>query len=248
MKVYYAHGGGYTELGGMRKFLSKISENVSYERMFPALVSKPKKKVAHFSEVDGRTRVKVKPDDSGVTGKGSKGLFKKILKRLEKKKLDKEEVHVLVIIDDTDCRLSNKVARQRFLQSAEEFKRRAKEVYENLEIIFIWIEPEVEKWFCLDVTNCFPRNKPCGDKDLHRKLSELLENYKYEYDFDKDSCKEKFSKKFKAIVEECGIYKEYSKRTDGSLLLAKVDPYVIETKDLFAREGIRQLKNLGNGG
>jgi len=244
LKVYYAHGGGYTELGGMREFLLKINGKVPYERIFPAVASKPKRKVARSAENDEKAEIKVKPDDSGITGKGSKGLFKRILKRLKNKKLDREEVRVLVVIDDTDCRLSDKDARQRFLQSVKDFEQRAKEIYEDLEIIFIWIEPEVEKWFCLDVNNCFPRNKPCGDKDFHRKLSELLENYGYEYDSNKDSCKEKFSRRFKVIVEGCGIYREYSKKTDGPLLLAKVDPHVIEAKDPFATKGIKQLKNL----
>jgi len=247
LKVYYAHGGGYTELGGMKSFLLKINGEVLYEKVFPAVASKPKKKLYRF-DGNSKVKIKIKPEESGVTGKGRKGLFKELLRRLEKKNLDGEEVSVLVVIDDTDCRLSNEVARKRFLNSVEEFKRRATEIYNNLKIIFIWAEPEIEKWFCVDIANCFPRNRPCGNKDLHRKLADLFEKYTYEYDVSKDSCKEKFSKRFASILEECKVFKRYNKNGDGSLYLAKVDPFVIEKRDEFAAEGIRQLKNLKNGG
>ena len=158
MKVHYAHGGGYTELGGMKSFLLKINGEVLYERVFPAVTSKPKKKLNRF-DVNSKVKIKIKPEESGVTGKGRKGLFKELLKRLERKKMDGEEVSVLVVIDDTDCRLSNEVARKRFLNSVEEFKRRATEIYNNLKIIFIWAEPETEKWFCIDRANCFKNRK-----------------------------------------------------------------------------------------
>jgi len=223
-KVHYAHSGGYTELGGMKDFLSKINSGVLYERIFPA-VSKPRK---------------IKHRNSGVTGKS---LFARLLEKLERKKLDGEQVSVLVVVDDTDCRLSDEVARERFLRSVREFERRATEIYSNLRIIFIWAEPEVEKWFCLDKGSCF-RNKPCGDKDLHRKLSELLESFDYDYNPDRDSCTEKFSKKFATVLQECGVLYGYSKRNDGSLYLKKVNPSVIESEDKFAAKGIKELKNL----
>lgn len=238
MKVYYAHGGGYTELGGMKEFLLKINSEISYERIFPVRV-KPRKKISSSNRTKG---VMLRYNSSGVTGKK---LFKEILRRLHNKKKDNENVSVLVIIDDTDCKLSNKTAREQFYRSIEEFKRRALEIYENLKIIFIWAEPEIERWFCLDLNNCF-HNKPCGIKDLHRKLSELLRDYSFEYDFEKGSCKEKFSKKFEYILNECGL--NYSKKNDGSLLLRRVNPYTIEAKDKFASLGIKQIRNLSNGG
>ena len=235
MKVYYAHGGGYTELGGMKTFLLKINGELSYERVFPAVEKKPKPK-----KKPNKMEIKIKSEDSGVSGTGQ--LFKKLLEKLKKKKLDGEEISILVVIDDTDCRLSDEVAYKQFLQSVEDFKRRATEIYKDLKIIFIWVEPEIEKWFCLDMTNCFPRNKPCGDRDFHRKLFDLLEKYSYEYDFNKDSCSEKFSEKFKEVLNECGLF--YSKRNDGSEYLKKVNPSKIEEEDKFAAKGIRELKNL----
>ncbi len=41
--VYYAHGGGYTELGGTYEFLKKIREDLEYKRIFPAIKKPPKK-------------------------------------------------------------------------------------------------------------------------------------------------------------------------------------------------------------
>jgi hypothetical protein len=241
LKVHYAHGGGYTELGGMKSFLEKVNSKVKFERLFPA--KKPKKKPS-FLRIDRKKR---RERESGVTGRK---LFKELLHRLEKKKLDNEKVNVLVVIDDTDCKLSNETAREKFRSSVEDFKNKAKRIFEGLEVIFIWAEPEIEKWFCIDVANCFPNNKPCGDKDLHRKLVELAENYSYEYDAVKDSCKEKFSEKFANILEECKVLKggKYSKREDGSLFLKKVNPFTLERKDKFSAEGIRKLKTLKYGG
>lgn len=246
MKVYYAHGGGYTELGGMKHFLSKINSNLRFERIFPAIAKKPKPN-RKFTQTKNTSKAKINPSDAGVSGTD---LFKKILDRLKKKSQDGETISILIIIDDTDCKLSNETAKSHFLKAVENFKRHVTEIFSDISIIFLWIEPEIEKWFCIDINNCFPntkgnshyKNKSCGKEDLHRKLIKLLESYDFNYDFEKKSCKEKFSEKFKAILEECGI--SYSKRNDGFLLLSKVDPAIIEEKDKFAAPGIREIRNI----
>jgi len=241
LKIYYAHGGGYTELGGMKEFLLKINSKFEYERIFPAIASKPKPKRKNLN----KKHPTIKSEDMGVSGKGKQGLFNKILKRLSAKKRDGEDVHILVIIDDTDCKLSNSKIQRQFLNSVKEFEKQAKALYKDIRIIFIWVEPEIEKWFCLDKSNCFP-NKPCSSsKDLYRILDEFLQSYSYEYDYSKDACKEKFSEKFAQILEECEVLKHYSKKVDGALYLKKVNPFVIEQRDKFSAPGIRKLKTLG---
>jgi hypothetical protein len=62
------------------------------------------------------------------------------------------------------------------------------------------------------------------------------------YDEEKESCSEKFSEKFKRILNECGL--PYSKRNDGPEYLKKVNPSKIEKEDKFAAKGIKELKNL----
>ena len=231
MKVHYAHGGGYTELGGMRTFLTKIRGDIDYEKIFPS--KRPRKKPNYLN----KDREKRKKKESGVSGKD---LFKEILRRLEKKRMDREKVDVLVIIDDTDCKLSDKIAREKFFASLEGFKKKAKEVFEDMKIIFIWAEPEIERWFCIDRSSCFD-DKRCDGKSLFIKIGELLREPLI-YDEEKESCSEKFSEKFKRILNECGL--SYSKRNDGSEYLKKVNPSKIEEEDKFAAKGIRELKNL----
>jgi len=235
LKVHYAHGGGYTELGGVERFLRKINSEVEYERLFPA--KRPMKKPVYMNKDREERRNK----ESGVTGKS---LFRELLRRLEKKKLDNEEVGVLVIVDDTDCRLSDEVARKEFYASVDNFENKARKIFKNLKIIFIWAEPEIERWFCIDRANCF-KDRRCKDKNLFRRIEELLE-VPFVYSEEKGSCIEKFSDKFKEILEECGIY--YSKKNDGPELLKRVDPTKLEREDKFSAEGIKELKNLSAGG
>ena len=46
--VYYAHGGGYTEIGGIQDFLRKIRNDIEFKRIFPAVNKPPKKsKIKH---------------------------------------------------------------------------------------------------------------------------------------------------------------------------------------------------------
>jgi len=70
LKVHYAHGGGYTELGGMKTFLTKIRKDIDYEKIFPA--KRPRKKTNYLN----KDREKRKKKESGVSGKD---LFKEIL-------------------------------------------------------------------------------------------------------------------------------------------------------------------------
>ncbi len=64
--IYYAHTGGYTELGGIEEFLKKIN-NLKYQRLVPAVKKLPKK-------------TKIKNIDNGLTGKL---LFNRIKERVE---------------------------------------------------------------------------------------------------------------------------------------------------------------------
>ena len=228
--VHYAHGGGYTELGGMKEFLTKIRKDVKYERIFPAKF--PFKKPINPQRAQRRAR------ESGVSGK--RNLFKRLLERLEAKRTDGEKVDILIVIDDTDCRLSDKEERKNFLTSVNGFITKAKSIFKEIKIIFIWAEPEIERWFCLDKASCF-RDKPCNGTSLFRELDKLL-SIPLVWDKEKKSCKEKFSEKFKEVLTECEI--SYSKRADGAEYLRKIDPFKIEKRDKFASQGIRKLKML----
>jgi len=83
--IYYAHTGGYTELGGIEEFLKKIN-NLKYQRLVPAVKKLPKK-------------TKIKDIDNGLTGKL---LFNRIKERVKFK-----DVKILIIIDDGDCKITS---------------------------------------------------------------------------------------------------------------------------------------------
>jgi len=211
--IYYAHTGGYTELGGIEEFLKKIN-NLKYQRLVPAVKKLPKK-----------TKIKeIKDIDNGLTGKL---LFKRIKERVKF-----NDVKILIIIDDGDCKIKNKILNK----SIEDLKKEL----QDIKLIFLYAEPEIEKWFCLD--KCCIKNISCKDRDVHSRLNELLENINYEYDKSKKSCKEKFSDKFKITLEECGVY--YSKNSDGSEYLKKINPKIIYENDEFARFAIGEIEKL----
>ena len=88
--IYYAHTGGYTELGGIKIFLQKIN-NLDYQLLVPARKKLPKK-------------TKIKSVDSGLTGKT---LFDRIKERVKLNKY--KDIEVLIIIDDGDCRVKNNI-------------------------------------------------------------------------------------------------------------------------------------------
>jgi hypothetical protein len=210
--IYYAHTGGYTELGGIKNFLQKIN-NLEYKRLVPAINKLPKKH-------------KIKDEDNGLTGKL---LFDRIKERV---KLI-ENIEILIIIDDGDCKIKNNILNDSIKDLNKELN--------DAKLIFLFAEPEIEKWFCLD--KCWNRNIPCANnKNLHSLLNELFESINYEYDENKKSCKEKFSNKFKRVLSECGIY--YSKSVNGSEYLKKINPEIIYKKDEFARIAIGEIKKI----
>ncbi len=210
--IYYAHTGGYTELGGIKRFLQKINNNLEYQRLVPAVAKLPKKH-------------KIKDIDSGITGKS---LFDRIKERA---KLT-SNIKVLIIIDDGDCKVKNGILND----SIEDLKKELKDI----KLIFLFAEPEIEKWFCLD-KSCI-KNIPCNGKNIHSLLELLIENIDYEYDKNKKSCKVKFSDKFKQILSNCGVY--YSKNSNGSEYLKQINPKIIYKKDEFVRDAIKKIENI----
>ena len=221
MIIHYAHGGGYTELGGTYEFLKKIREDLEYKRIFPAIKKPPKK-----------GKVRICPEDEGITGKK---LFNRLKERID---VWEEEIKVIVIIDDGDCRFYNQ--EPRFINSLENFIKYLNE--KNIKGIFLFIEPEIEKIFCVDKS--WHKNIPCEkNTDLHRKLDLLLQNINFELNEEKNSCKEKFSDKFKETLKLCGI--NYSKKNDGAEYLKKVSPEKVAENEEFVKQFINEIKNLG---
>ncbi len=211
--IYYAHTGGYTELGGIKIFLQKIN-NLDYQLLVPARKKLPKK-------------TKIKAIDSGLTGKI---LFDRIKQRARLNK----DIEVLIVIDDGDCRVKNNIL--------DESINSLKKELDKIKIIFLFAEPEIEKWFCLD-KSCI-KNVSCkeNNKSLHTLLDELVQNIDFSYDKGKGSCKIKFSDKFKNILNECNMY--YSKNSNGSDYLRKINPKIISTKDEYARLAIEDIRKL----
>jgi len=208
--IFYAHTGGYTELGGIKEFLIKIN-NLDYKLLVPARKKNP--------------RPKIKNIDNGLTGKA---LFDRIKERVKFQK----DIKILIIIDDGDCKVKNGIINESIKDLEEELG--------GIKLIFLFAEPEIEKWFCLD-KSCIT-NIPCNNKNIHSFLNNLMENISYEYDENKKSCKEKFSDKFKQVLEECGI--NYYKNSDGSEYLKKIDPKIIYEKDKFARFAIGEIMEI----
>ena len=208
--IYYAHTGGYTELGGIKEFLTKIN-NIDYKLLVPARKKLPKPKIKNV--------------DSGLTGKA-------FFDRIKERASFHRDIEVLIIIDDGDCKVSNGIINESINNLKKELKQ--------IKLIFLFAEPEIEKWFCLD-KSCIS-NRSCNNKSLHSILNELIQNINYEYDKNKKSCKEKFSNKFKKILEECGL--NYYKNSNGSEYLKKIDPNIIYKKDKLARNAISAIRNL----
>jgi len=219
LTVHYAHGGGYTELGGTYEFLKKIREDLEYKRIFPAIKKPPKK-----------GKVRINPEDEGITGKN---LFRRLKERID---VWEEEIKVIVIIDDGDCKFYNQ--EKNFIVSLGEFKKYIDG--KNIKGIFLFFEPEIEKIFCIDKS--WHKNIPCEDIDLHRKLDELLSNINYNLNEEKTSCEEKFSDKFKETLKLCGI--NYNKKNDGAEYLKKVSPEKVAENDEFLKQFINEIKNL----
>ncbi|RUM58948.1 MAG: hypothetical protein DSY60_00720 [Persephonella sp.] len=220
MKVYYAHGGGYTEIYGLKNFLKKIRNDLEYGRIFPARFKLPK--------------INKNKNEEGDTGKK---IFKKLKERL---KYSEHENSILLVIDDGDCLFYNK--ERSFMQSLEDFKKFLKE--KNIKGIFLYIEPEIEKFLCIDKS--WIKNNKCEikEKDIYSLLEELLENYNYELNKDKNGCKVKFSDKLEEILKICGIIKRFSKKTDGSEYLKKIDPYKIAKEDKDLRNFINEVNSI----
>ncbi len=219
MIIHYAHGGGYTELGGTHEFLKKIRGDLEFKRIFPAIKKPPKKE-----------KVRINPEDEGVTGKN---LFRRLKERID---VWREEIKVIVIIDDGDCKFYNQ--EKNFIVSLEEFKKYIDE--KNIKGIFLFFEPEIEKIFCIDKS--WHKNIPCENIDLHRKLDELLCNINYNLNEEKTSCKEKFSDKFKATLKLCGI--NYSKKNNGAEYLKRISPEKVSEKDKLVGSFVLEMKQL----
>ena len=227
--IYYAHTGGYTELGGIKDFLKKINGNLSYQRLFPARKKPPKLYKSKKSPGE------IKREHQGITGKKLLGEIKKCIVKYRNEK----DVKVLIIVDDGDCKIVN----GKITKAIENFKKE----FSSIKIIFLYIEPEIEKWFCIDKT--WIQNKPCKSENninsnLHSQLNSLLKNLNYEFNEESGSCNEKFSETFKKTLNQCGI--SYSKKHDGSEYLRKIDPIKIEKNEniSFTKEAIRVIKNL----
>jgi len=143
-----------------------------------------------------------------------------------------KDIKILIIIDDGDCKIKNGILNNSIKDLEKELS--------NINLIFLFAEPEIEKWFCLDKS--WIQNSPCNGQNIHSLLNILVENYDYRYDKNKKSCKTKFSDKFKHLLDSCGIF--YSKDSSGSEYLQQIDPQVIYKKDEFVKEAIDKIKSL----
>ncbi|NPA11519.1 MAG: hypothetical protein GXO62_04680 [Epsilonproteobacteria bacterium] len=182
----------------------KKINNAEYVRIFPTRLKPVKKK-----KLSG-----LKKNENGITGKE---LIKRIKERV---KLWDEEIKYLIIMDDGDCRLKNLKFDFSVLDDL------------NIQKFFLIAEPEIEKWFCIDKS--WIQDCECNGKSLYQRLNELIENFNYEYDEEKKSCKIKFSNEFKDVLNLCGF--SYSKNADGGKYLAVIDPFIIAKKDEFAKD------------
>lgn len=223
MIVLYALTGGYTELHGALSFLRKIRDDLQYKRLLPA-ISKPGPK---------RDKATLKPKDQGLTGVR---LLNETERRLRVHE-DRDTAAALLVWDDLDCR---PLGEGSYAVSVRRFTDQVNGAYQNLTMIFLFADPEIESWFCLQCSLAFP-GKVMLCKELKAYRSRYFEDHKA-YDPIKDACIQKFSAGFTTILGNHGL--SYSKRQDGPTYLEQLDPLRLPEQDNGIRQAVLSLQHL----
>ncbi len=199
---------GFTETGGMQRFLRKIRPDAEWTCCFPA-VQKPGPKPG---------KALPRPDESGVSGPK---LREMALKRLRDRRGRDADLDLVLFVDDGDCRFCGQdlVAATRAWEAA--FRAEvAAALGRDVPVVVLFAHPEVEAWFLLDPDQrrtLLPW-KPGSELDLVD-----LDRGTWGCPEVNGSCSRKLSAEIAEARKVLGL-PEYSKRRQGPDLLVALDP------------------------
>lgn len=233
--------GGYTEVGGMTYFLRRISSDVSYVRLFPAVRKPAPKKGLDFPAPVG--------EHSGVTGDQ---LVSKMILSLKRSLCNGDEYDAVLLIDDGDCRFSDESILREWIADVE--KRLHEETGFSRPFFTLIASPEVETWLCADWDNSFGTEYP---QDIQRRIRNEASRQRMVSDDEAPElfgmpqkkgggCSRKLSELLQKIlldISKSSRSFSYSKRVEGQAMLKRIRPeQVAEKCRLFFRPAFLELR------
>lgn len=247
MVVWVFAGGGETEARGLLPFLESLFPNCSFERKFPVGIKKnPLKPRSSRGLSDNEYRTQQRAQARGATGDN---LVEQIGLRLSDAISYEAACDLILVFDDLDCRDSDLQSRK-FRGAIESV------VGDQLPTLICFAAPEIESWIIADWDHAMSQYaffSRSSSYDMKRCLQTRYnvsfdnpENFS-EYDANKDSCRDKLS----VAMEQCAAEfasKHYSKGTDSSELIKKLNPEIVQQKCPFFRELFVSLTAFCNNG
>jgi len=180
---------------------------------------------------------------SGV-GSTGKSLVEQIQTRLTRSLTDDRPCDLILVFDDLDCRDAD--------VQTEEFKAAIDTIKdaEKLDRVIGFAAPEIESWIVADWDHVMGQYTKFKSSSVEMKLW-LRQNHTLsfdrpeefsQYDSQKDCCQEKLS----AAIQECTrevAHEYYSKDTDTSELIKRLNPIAVKQKCPFFRKFYDKLSS-----
>ena len=219
MTIGYFCSAGFTETGGMGRFLARINPDIEWKRCFPA-VNKPGPKLG--------AKPVPRPADQGATGRD---LERRMMGRLRRyHPCPDPENDGFLLIDDADCRFCD-ASDAEIEASREDLAARVAECT-GRPFFRLLASPEIEAWLVSDWEEGFGRQYANFAQRLRARLrNEVLDGETWEEvenfgcPLQNGTCARKLSREIETLVELLAQDgQRYSKRTDGVEMLRRIRP------------------------
>lgn len=242
MRGGYFCSAGYTETGGMDRFLRKLAPQVDWQRCFPA-VSKPAPKL-------GRSMAQPAERHAGRTGQA---LVEEMLKRLEQHFRGTAcSLDLVLLIDDADCRFADAAdpaGAQHEWEARLSERVRIVTAKPDLGFHALLAWPEIEAWLITDWEHGFGAQYRGVAPPLRQHVASCIlaplswaQVESYGGGLKDGSCQHKLSHHLQETFIDAGNCRcrpafiehvkrnspsmplSYSKRLDGAAMLQRIEP------------------------
>lgn len=216
--------GGYTELNAMKRFMSKINDQVQYIQLCPTGIRKSKE--------DIRRRRTIETIDQRHNGLTGESLINYILEVIQSERFREEEYDAILIEDDKDDRFlevqedgTSVINMNAWEDHKYEVKRRIYEFYSDIPIIFVYAAPEIETWFLADWENSFGKvyKEPLV---INQKTLSTEQNNYFSVQFHRYVKENILTPRYENRLEEygyfCGSYNKLSEKLQNAFVNAEL--------------------------
>jgi hypothetical protein len=239
MVVWVFSGGGEAEVRGFLPFLSETFPSLQFDRRFPCGIKEHPKKLRRYGSDESYKRAQI-DNARGATGDS---LCTQIQKRLADAIQYERACDLILVFDDLDCKDSTSQC-ELFIKSIENVFQ-DKNI--NLPYLIAFSAPEIEAWIIADWDNIILQHPTFGARssDIKYRLSKRGIDFTNPEIFStlnqaRNACEEKISE----VIQDCCLPVEYySKDTDSSALLKKINPVEVAKKCPHFRHLYRTLQN-----